>query len=68
MMQSCQWISKFVHLDRSLIPLESLSYLEDDEIVIITMGMVRKDISRHNLQFSEVLHHLQNLQVHLLDQ
>ena len=56
---------ELVCLDSSLIPLESSRYLEDDEIVIITMGLVRKDICWNNLQFSEALHHLQSLQVHL---
>ena len=34
----------------------------------MTMGMVKKDLSWDNLQFSEVFHHLQNLQLHLFDQ
>ena len=52
----------------SLIPLESSRYLEDDEIVNMTGGMVNNDISWHNLQLSELMHHLQNLQIHLFDQ
>ena len=49
---------ELVCLDSSLIPLESLRYLEDDEILNMTMGMVKKDLIWHNLQFSEALHHL----------
>ena len=49
---------ELVHLDSSLIPLESLRYLINNEILNMTMGMVKKDLSWHNLQFSEALHHL----------
>ena len=55
-------------MDSSFIPLELSQYVEDDEIVNMTMGMGEKDLSWHNLQFSKVLHQLQNLQVHLFDQ
>ena len=36
---------ELVHLDSSLIHLELLRYLEVDEIINITIGMVRKDIA-----------------------
>ena len=52
------WYQELVHLNSSLIPLESLIYLENNEILNMTMGMVKKDLNWHNLQFSEALHHL----------
>ena len=59
---------RVVCLDTSFIPLELSRYLEDDEIVNMTMVMVKKELNWYNLQFSEALHHLQNLQLHFQKQ
>ena len=59
---------RVVCLDSSFIPLELSRYLEDDGIVNMTMGMVKKELSWYNLQLSEALHHLQSLQLHFQKQ
>ena len=46
---------ELVHLDSLLIPLESSSFHEDDEIVDTTMGMIPKDISWQNEHFGLAL-------------